>query len=98
MLSVGDAYFQKKCMVKMAEFRRRGKTLLLSHATAALSQLCDRACPLASGKLISDGPVDKVLKEYADVTGKTGAAHKPGAVGNANAGNQKAGSGSPSFR
>jgi len=69
VLSVGDAHFQEKCSAKMMDFRKRGKTLLLvSHATPALSELCERACLLYSGKIISDGRSQKVLSEYARMT------------------------------
>jgi ABC-type polysaccharide/polyol phosphate transport system ATPase subunit len=71
IFSVGDARFQQKCVGKMMEFRKRGKTLLLvSHASQAVDLLCDRACLLWGGKIISDGEVKRVLKDYSRLTGK----------------------------
>jgi ABC-type polysaccharide/polyol phosphate transport system ATPase subunit len=71
IFSVGDAYFQDKCIKRMMEFRKRGKTLLLvSHAKQALDLLCDRACLLSGGRIVSDGNVTQVLADYTGLTGK----------------------------
>lgn len=72
VFSVGDAHFQKKCIKKMVEFREKGKTMLLvSHARQAMDLLCDRACLLWEGQIVSDGPVGKVLKEYTQRAGRS---------------------------
>ena len=69
VFSVGDAHFQEKCIKKMMEFRKRGKTLVLvSHAKAASDLLCDRACLLWGGTIASDGKVEKVLADYAELS------------------------------
>ena len=71
VFSVGDAQFQEKCIKKMMEFRKKGKTMLLvSHARQAMDLLCDRACLLWGGTFVSDGPVQKVLQDYAERTGR----------------------------
>lgn len=66
VFSVGDAQFQQKCIKKMMEFRKQGKTMLLvSHAPEAIHLLCDRACLLWQGQIVSDGRVKDVLADYS---------------------------------
>ena len=73
VFSVGDAHFQQKCMKRMMEFRKRGKTLILvTHAKEALGLLCDRACLLSQGQIVSDGDVKKVLADYSKLTANAG--------------------------
>ncbi len=64
-LSVGDAYFQHKCIERIRGFREQGTTLLfVSHDPGAVKSLCERALLLDQGKLIQDGPADAVLDYY----------------------------------
>lgn len=64
-LSVGDAYFQHKCIRRIKEFQDAGTTLLfVSHDPAAVKTLCGRALLLDGGHLIQDGPPDRVLDYY----------------------------------
>jgi lipopolysaccharide transport system ATP-binding protein len=65
VLVVGDQAFQEKCFDKIAEFRNSGRTLLcVSHATAILTKLCDRALWLDHGELMMDGKTADVLQLY----------------------------------
>ncbi|MCI2429063.1 ABC transporter ATP-binding protein [Candidatus Acetothermia bacterium] len=70
VLAVGDERFQKKCMERMMDFRRRGKTILfVSHNAEAVKRLCDRACLLMHGALIDVDEVSRILELYrAEVT------------------------------
>jgi len=69
VLAVGDQAFQEKCIEKIFEFRQSGKTLLcVSHATAILTQLCDRALWLDHGQLMMDGKAADVLQAYSGHT------------------------------
>jgi ABC-type polysaccharide/polyol phosphate transport system ATPase subunit len=69
VFSVGDAHFQQKCMKRMVGFRERGKTLILvTHAKEALGLLCDRACLLSQGQIVSDGDIKSVLADYSKMT------------------------------
>jgi ABC-type polysaccharide/polyol phosphate transport system ATPase subunit len=68
VLAVGDAAFQAKCIDKIREFRRAGKTLLCVSHTTMIGQLCDRAIWLDHGELILSGPVPDVLEAYAGRT------------------------------
>lgn len=64
-LSVGDAYFQHKCFAKIQEFQKAGTTLLfVSHDSAAVLRLCNRAILLDKGRLIKDGFPQDVLDYY----------------------------------
>lgn len=65
VLAVGDAGFQKKCMGKMEQVSREGRTVLfVSHNMAAVRSLCSRAIHLDGGILVEDGPVDEVVNGY----------------------------------
>jgi len=58
-LAVGDRPFKRKCMRRMDEIRKEGRTMFyVSHAPGSVRDLCDRALVLVDGKLGFDGPVD----------------------------------------
>ena len=64
-LAVGDVYFRQRCMRKVHELRARGITILfVSHATADVKALGDRAMWLDHGKLRQIGDTEKVVTEY----------------------------------
>ena len=64
-LSVGDIFFQQKCAERMQEFKRQGTTLLfVSHDTAAIHHLCQRAIYLKDGAMAMDGPTGAVIDLY----------------------------------
>lgn len=78
-LAVGDAHFQRKCLERIERFRRAGKTLIMvSHDMATVSAFCSRALWLRRGRLVADGPVDQVVRQYEAIseqdalTGTTG--------------------------
>jgi lipopolysaccharide transport system ATP-binding protein len=75
VLAVGDAAFQRRCMGKMGEVARSGRTVLLvSHNTAAVRNLCGRAVLLDRGRMTRFGPADEVLAAYlADQQGEDAA-------------------------
>ena len=65
VLAVGDAEFQRKCLGKMSELGREGRTVLMvSHDLGAIGQLCPRALWLDAGSVLRDGPTQAVLNEY----------------------------------
>jgi lipopolysaccharide transport system ATP-binding protein len=74
VLAVGDAAFQKKCLGKMGDVAKEGRTVLfVSHNMGALNQLCPRSVVLASGRLVEDGETRVVLGNYLRVnSGKSG--------------------------
>lgn len=64
-LAVGDELFQRKCFAKIEEFKRQGGTILLvSHASSAVVQLCDRAFLLHAGELVLSGSSKHVVNMY----------------------------------
>ena len=65
VLAVGDAQFQKKCLGKMNDIGKDGRTVLfVSHNMGAIKQLCNTAIFLKDGKILYEGLVDKAIKEY----------------------------------
>jgi lipopolysaccharide transport system ATP-binding protein len=65
VLAVGDMAFQKKCLGKMGEVARGGRTILfVSHNTTAVKALCSRAILFEGGRLVADGGVDGVVDRY----------------------------------
>jgi ABC-type polysaccharide/polyol phosphate transport system ATPase subunit len=65
VLAVGDAAFQEKCIARMQEFRRQNKTILLvTHQSAPVQELCDRALLIDHGVLVVDGSPEQVLATY----------------------------------
>ena len=66
VLAVGDAQFQKKCMGKMDEVAKSGRTVLfVSHNMSAVEQLCNRIVWLADGQLHCDSyEIETVAREY----------------------------------
>jgi len=66
-LSVGDHYFQQKCIDRMTRFRTRGKTILFcSHSTYSVNLLCSRAIWLHRGGVRRDGPATEVTADYVN--------------------------------
>jgi lipopolysaccharide transport system ATP-binding protein len=71
-LSVGDAGFQLKCMLRMREMQEQGVTILfVSHDTSAVVRLCDRAIVMDQGRIVSqDQDPLKCVKLYEQLTRK----------------------------
>ena len=65
VLAVGDAAFQRKCLGKMGDVARQGRTVLfVSHNMAAINRLCSRAILLDGGHLVQDGLAGDVTTSY----------------------------------
>jgi lipopolysaccharide transport system ATP-binding protein len=65
VLAVGDAAFQKKCLGKMGDVAKEGRTVLfVSHNMGAIASLCDRSLFLREGFLIKEGPAEEVISAY----------------------------------
>lgn len=72
VLAVGDAEFQKKCLGKMSDVSRGGRTVLfVSHNMAAIAALCNRALLIESGRVLSDGPASEVTERYVTNVNRT---------------------------
>ncbi|MBR4904158.1 MAG: ABC transporter ATP-binding protein [Selenomonadaceae bacterium] len=67
-LSVGDAFFQSKCMDKMRSMIRGGVTVIfVSHDTFAVKNLCERAFLMKSGTILMDAPAKEVVEVYRNM-------------------------------
>ena len=65
VLAVGDIAFQARCMDRIEQIRRAGRTILLvSHDLAAVERLCDRAILLTSGQIVDEGPPRGVIESF----------------------------------
>jgi lipopolysaccharide transport system ATP-binding protein len=65
VLAVGDFAFQRKCLRKMSEVARQGRTVLfVSHNMAAVADLCGRGLLLDAGKLTFDGSAKQAIQLY----------------------------------
>jgi ABC-type polysaccharide/polyol phosphate transport system ATPase subunit len=67
-LAVGDAVFQHRCLRRIKELQERGATVLfVSHDTAAVRALCDRAILFTAGRMIADGEPAEILNRYQKI-------------------------------
>lgn len=65
VLAVGDANFQKKCLNKMQDVGKEGRTVFfVSHNMAAITRLCERTILLGDGCIQRDGPSHQVVSAY----------------------------------
>lgn len=69
VLAVGDVEFQNKCLGKMNEVSKSGRTIIfVSHNMQAVSQLCSRAILLENGTLTYNGTVQEAVKKYLNTS------------------------------
>jgi lipopolysaccharide transport system ATP-binding protein len=67
VLAVGDAEFQKKCLGKMGDVAKGGRTVLfVSHNLSAISSLCGTAIFLKNGQIEFHGTVSQAIQNYAN--------------------------------
>jgi lipopolysaccharide transport system ATP-binding protein len=66
VLAVGDAAFQKKCLGKMDDVSKEGRTVFfVSHNIGAISLLCQKGLFLQKGMLVINGEISDCIKSYA---------------------------------
>lgn len=76
VLAVGDVGFQKRCLGKMDEVARGGRTILfVSHDMSAISTLCPRTMFLDDGRIVMDGPTEQAIETYMESATGEGAHH-----------------------
>lgn len=69
VLSVGDASFQKKCLGKMSEVSKSGRTVIfVSHNMSTIVRTCSRCILINGGKIEASGPVDSVIRRYLETS------------------------------
>jgi lipopolysaccharide transport system ATP-binding protein len=65
VLAVGDAAFQRRCLGKMGEVARGGRTVLfVSHNMGSIRSLCDRVIWIDQGRVVLDGDSSQVISAY----------------------------------
>ena len=65
VLAVGDGAFQKKCLGKMGDVAKEGRTILfVSHNIGTIKLLCNSAILLANGKIVNKGMTSQVVNSY----------------------------------
>jgi ABC-type polysaccharide/polyol phosphate transport system ATPase subunit len=65
VLAVGDEAFTRKCLDKIGEFRRRGRTILLvSHSLGLVERMCDEILWLRQGRVAERGDPKRVVDSY----------------------------------
>ena len=70
VLAVGDLEFQNKCIGKMSEVSKTGRTVIfVSHNMQAVGKLCKKGIYLKNGKLESAGTIEEVLEDYIKSVG-----------------------------
>jgi lipopolysaccharide transport system ATP-binding protein len=71
VLAVGDAQFQKKCLGKMEDVGKEGRTVLfVSHNMAAISQLCKSGLMLENGMMKKQGDIERCIEAYMNLAGE----------------------------
>ena len=71
ILAVGDATFQKKCMGKMSDLGREGRTIVfISHNMNAIAKLTGRSILLERGCVVAEGATSEVIRHYLAMGGK----------------------------
>ena len=65
VLAVGDVAFQLKCLDRIRQFQKKGKTLMfVSHALQTVEEFCDEAFLIHGGHLVEQGPPDEVVLKF----------------------------------
>jgi lipopolysaccharide transport system ATP-binding protein len=96
VLAVGDAGFQKKCLGRMSDVAREGRTVIfVSHNLDAIQRLCTRCILLDHGQLAAEGSTLEVVRRYLSRDrGRT----EPGTVVNLDRAHRRAGDLTVRFR
>ena len=65
VLAVGDIEFQKKCLGKMQDVSKSGRTIVfVSHQMGQIRRLCERVIWIDGGQIREQGPTGKVIAAY----------------------------------
>jgi ABC-type polysaccharide/polyol phosphate transport system ATPase subunit len=78
VLAVGDAEFQRKCIGRMQDAEKEGRTLLfVSHDLEALGRLCRQSIWLEAGRIRATGPTEDIVRDYLGSSVSTSGAQGP---------------------
>ncbi|MGH9296921.1 MAG: ABC transporter ATP-binding protein [Acidimicrobiales bacterium] len=73
VLAVGDERFQQKCMQRIHDFQREGRTIVVvSHAADVMRQLCNRVAVINAGELVTVDAPGAAIRSFRDVLLATG--------------------------
>jgi lipopolysaccharide transport system ATP-binding protein len=65
VLAVGDASFRQKCIERIRQFKKRGKTIVyVSHDIQQVQMICDEVIQLQNGKIVQHGEPKQVVSTY----------------------------------
>jgi ABC-2 type transport system ATP-binding protein len=71
VLAVGDEQFQKKCLDKIKEFQKEGRTIIIvSHALDQIESLCDRVVLMHRGRMAFDGLPEPAIERFRELLGE----------------------------
>jgi ABC-type polysaccharide/polyol phosphate transport system ATPase subunit len=80
VLSVGDQHFQDKCLQRLEEERRAGRTFLVAtHGLSFVEERCDRAALLVGGRIVGLGGGKDVVRQYQELISRAATSTTPGA-------------------
>jgi ABC-type polysaccharide/polyol phosphate transport system ATPase subunit len=81
VLAVGDMAFQKKCLGKMGDVAKAGRTVLfVSHNLAAITQQCQHGLLFHDGRVKKQGRIDNVVQDYIGAVAASGSCVEPALV------------------
>jgi len=67
VLAVGDAEFQRRCLGKMGEVARSGRTVLfVSHNMQAIEELCSRVILMSRGRVLAEGTPHQMVRKHLE--------------------------------
>lgn len=67
VLAVGDSHFHKKCLGKINEISKKGRTIFfVSHNMATVRSICNQGILLDKGSLVMQGPLEKCIQSYLE--------------------------------
>ncbi len=67
VLAVGDERFQRKCIDRVTQFQREGRTILLvTHAADSVRAICDRGIVLSHGRMVAEGEPGEVTRIFRE--------------------------------
>jgi ABC-2 type transport system ATP-binding protein len=82
VLAVGDEAFARKCMAKVKQFQKEGRTIILvTHAADLAREVCDRVLVLDHGHMVAEGEPGLAIRAYRDHLFATGRGHEVAAPG-----------------
>jgi len=81
VLAVGDEAFQRKCIARVRQLQREGRTIVfVTHAMQLVHEICDRAVLLDRGRIQTEGEVEAVIRAFRSVMARRDAGAEDGTL------------------